>query len=61
MMQGINNDTVPSPNEKYQIGDEVDVKVTQITESGFVLTVPAILQSHAPAKKASTEKSESPV
>jgi predicted RNA-binding protein with RPS1 domain len=41
MLQNLNNDQVPNPNEKYQIGDEVDVSVVSITESGFILIVPA--------------------
>lgn len=27
MMQNLNGDQVPNPNEKYQVGDEIDVKV----------------------------------
>ena len=40
MMQNLNNDQVPCPNGKYQTGDELEVKVTSITEDGFILTIP---------------------
>lgn len=40
MTQKLNNDKVPNPNEKYSMGDEVEVTVLEITESGFVLTLP---------------------
>lgn len=41
-MQNLNGDQVPNPNEKYQVGDEIDVKVISIAENGFVLTVPVL-------------------
>ena len=41
MMQNLNNDQrQPHPNEKYQMGDEVDITVLDVTETGFILTVP---------------------
>ena len=50
MTQNLNDDQRPNPNEKYQIGDEIDVRVYQITESGFVLTVPVTAPKVAAAK-----------
>jgi hypothetical protein len=40
MLQNLNNDQVPHPNSKYNMGDELDVKVLTIADNGFVLTVP---------------------
>ena len=40
MTQPLNNDLVPNPNEKYVFGDEIEVQVIDITETGNVLTIP---------------------
>lgn len=40
MMQTFNNDHAQNPNEKLQIGDEVDFQVLKTTDSGIVITVP---------------------
>lgn len=50
MMQSLNNDQVPHPNEKFQIGDEIDVNVISITDNGFILTVPVQSQISAKSK-----------
>ncbi len=42
MLQSLNGDQTPNPNEKYQVGEEIDVKVHQIIEGGFILTTPVI-------------------
>lgn len=53
MMQSLNNDQVPNPNEKYQIGDEIEVKVHSIpSDNGLILTYPAqapqVIKTKAP-------------
>lgn len=40
MLQSLNNDQVPHPNAKYNMGDEIDVKVISVADNGFILTVP---------------------
>jgi ribosomal protein S1 len=40
MCQSFNNDHSENPNEKYQIGDELDVQVVEISETGFYLNTP---------------------
>ena len=35
-----NNDK-PLANEKYQMGEEVDVTVVDFNDSGFILTIPS--------------------
>jgi ribosomal protein S1 len=42
MLQSLNGDQTPNPNEKYQVGEEIDVKVHQLIEGGFILTTPVI-------------------
>jgi ribosomal protein S1 len=59
MMQSFNDDHLPSPNEKHQIGDEIEVRVIQNTETGYVLTVPvAGSQQAKPKIKSSSSKQE---
>lgn len=55
MLQSLNNDQVPHPNAKYNMGDEVDVKVISVAENGFILTVP--VQSNASLPKLKTGSS----
>lgn len=50
MMQNFNNDQVPNPNDKYQMGDEVDVKVVSIGDNGFILAIPAALTQPVKSK-----------
>ena len=42
MCQSFNNDESENPNEKYSIGDEIDVHVLEETDSGFYLNVPVL-------------------
>lgn len=58
MMQSLNGDQVPNPNEKYQVGDEVEVKVISVTENGFVLTVP-VIQVREKKSKGPSQKQDS--
>lgn len=57
MMQGLNNDQVPHPNSKYNMGDEIEVKVVSIAENGFILTVPAVSQQITKSKSGSISSS----
>lgn len=34
------NHDKPSANEKYQMGEEVDVTVVDFNDTGFILTIP---------------------
>lgn len=45
MCQSFNSDESENPNEKYSIGDEIDVQVIEETESGFILNVPVLSMS----------------
>jgi len=38
----LNNDKVPSSNEKYQVDDEIDAFFLEEKPSGFYLTIPFI-------------------
>lgn len=51
MMQSLNNDQVPHPNAKYNMGDEVDVKVISVADNGFILTVPTTSNATLPKIK----------
>lgn len=51
MMQSLNNDQVPHPNAKYNMGDEIDVKVISVADNGFVLTIPTTTNASLPKIK----------
>jgi predicted RNA-binding protein with RPS1 domain len=54
-MQSFNGDEATNPNDKLQVGDEVDVKVIGLNENGFILTTPVLAsRSEKKAKSAST-------
>lgn len=42
MMQGFNNDEEENLNEKFQIGEEIDIEVVSLKEDGLVLGVPIV-------------------
>jgi hypothetical protein len=51
MMQSLNNDQVPHPNAKYNMGDEIDVKVISVADNGFILTIPTSTNISLPKLK----------
>lgn len=57
MMQTLNNDQVPHPNAKYNMGDEIDVKVISVADNGFILTVPTSTNTSLPKLKSATTSS----
>lgn len=54
MMQSLNNDQVPHPNAKFNMGDEIDVKVISVADNGFILTVPTTTSASLPKIKSGT-------
>jgi len=54
MIQSLNNDQVPHPNSKYNMGDEVDIRVISVAENGFILTVPVASNISNPKVKTSS-------
>jgi ribosomal protein S1 len=57
MMQSLNNDQVPHPNAKYNMGDEIDVKVISVADNGFILTIPTSTNTSLPKLKSATSSS----
>lgn len=56
MTQPLNNDKDSNPNEKYQMGDEIEVKIIEAeTDRGFVLTVPVEELTQPKAKVPKTQ------
>ena len=51
MLQSLNNDQVPHPNAKYNMGDDIDVKVISVADNGFILTVPTTSSASLPKIK----------
>lgn len=50
MMQGFNNDEEENQNEKYQIGEEIDIEVVSLKEDGLVLGVPLVKEQQGEKK-----------
>jgi protein involved in polysaccharide export with SLBB domain len=42
MMQNLNNDQRPNPNEALNMGDELEVRVLEQAENGYYLTLPVV-------------------
>lgn len=56
MMNSFNNDNEINANEKYHIGDEVDLQVFKNTDSGLVLATPVIAPVETKQSKTKIEK-----